>query len=68
MIYLIIYTIGFVLSYVLLKKEIKGISGEWIKGIRAAVLFISLFSWLSVIASLCLKLEKSNYFNEDAKW
>ena len=66
---IIIYAIGYVVSYLAWKRLNKISDFEWTVGSRNLALFLSIFSWLSLIASLIVILAVNSVKNkEKANW
>lgn len=72
MIMILIYLIGYICSYILLKRLITSDTTMWANGDRLFSLMFSILSWLLVIALLIIKITKyindSNYLNKESKW
>jgi uncharacterized membrane protein len=69
---LIIYLIGCVIFYIFLRRICKNINGRWTKKDRLYGLFISLFSWLSMLllgVALLMSYMSTDYNSDDkANW
>lgn len=71
MICFLIYVIGYILAYILFKKEWVDSFDEWLVEDRRFALFISLASWVTAMIAIVILLCK--YFNKKsgskpAKW
>jgi len=69
MFFLIIYLVGYILSYLLLRKAGKR-GGDYTIGLRTLALFMSLFSWYMVIIVASVEFEEwyKKIADRKAKW
>lgn len=66
MIYLAIYLIGGIVAYLIFRGLVKKMTKSWTEVDRNLTLFISIFSWASVLASLMI-MGLEGMFNGDDK-
>lgn len=52
--YVLIYLVGYVLSYLLIRKDFKNCNITWTQGCRLFALFCSLFSWFTILAGILI--------------
>lgn len=64
-----IWLIGYVVGYFTLKGTYIDYAKEWTTGDRAIVLFLALFSWISVLAAIIVSgIVVASESNKPAKW
>lgn len=70
LIFLSIYITGYVISYLLIKKDFVDDLGmeNWTRGDRAFVLLISTTSWGGVISAIIIYITKQFNSNKRANW
>ena len=70
LIFLSIYITGYVISYLLIKKDFVDDFGRenWRQGDRAFALIVSTSSWLGVISAIIIYITKQFNSNKRANW
>ena len=65
-VFITIYLIGYIASYLLTKKLLMNISGRWTKSDRVYAIMVSLASFISALVMALIILLASD--SEDAEW
>lgn len=70
LIFLSIYITGYVISYLLIKKDFVDTFGRenWTRGDRTFALFVSTSSWGGVISAIIIYITKQFNSNKRANW